>query len=407
ATNQNVTALNTRVTKNEADITNIDARVTTNEGDITHLKTQIGSGTVGLVQQAAPGATLTVGAGTDGLAVDLTNKDGKARQIKGVADGTEDTDAVNLGQLKSSGLIGSDGKLQDAVVYDAGSSRSMITLGGAAGTMLTNVMAGTIAPGSMDAVNGGQLWNMQEQINQLGDRVTNTENSLLLPGNPNPVQPPPGSSESDPHFASNGDADKPATATGVDSVAAGAGASATGNNSTAMGAGANAAGSNSTAIGSGSSASGNNAVAIGAGSVADRDNSVSVGSAGNERQITNVAAGTSRTDAANVGQVQDAVSNMQDWTRSQVDGLSKKLNNVQRQANRGIAASAALVSNMPYLPGKVTLNAGVAGYRGESAMGVGVSRWSENGRFNVNAGVSAARGDAPIFRVGVGVVLGD
>jgi autotransporter adhesin len=87
--------------------------------------------------------------------------------------------------------------------------------------------------------------------------------------------------------------------------------------------------------------------------------------------------------------------------------LSKKVDNVQRQANRGIAASAALVNNMPYLPGKVTLNAGVAAYRGQSALGVGISRWNDSGRFNVNAGVSAAQGDAPIFRLGVGVVLGD
>ena len=44
--------------------------------------------------------------------------------------------------------------------------------------------------------------------------------------------------------------------------------------------------------------------------MADRANTVSVGSAGNERQITNVAAGTERTDAVNVGQLQDALSNV-------------------------------------------------------------------------------------------------
>jgi autotransporter adhesin len=210
----------------------------------------------------------------------------------------------------------------------------------------------------------------------------------VSPG-PGPIAPITGN----PHFAANGDIDKPATATGSASVAAGEGAVASG--------------SNSTAIGAGSSATGNNSVAIGAGSVADGDNTVSVGSVGNERRIANVAAGTQRTDAANVGQLQDAMSNVQDWTRGQINGLSKKVDNVQRQANRGIAASAALVNNMPYLPGKVTLNAGVAGYRGQSALGVGVSRWNDSGRFNVNAGISAAQGDTPIFRLGVGVVLGD
>src|SRR5690606_18112530 len=49
-----------------------------------------------------------------------------------------------------------------------------------------------------------------------------------------------------------------------------------------------------------------NSVALGAGSVADRDNTVSVGDAGDERQITNVAAGTEGTDAVNLHQLNAA-----------------------------------------------------------------------------------------------------
>ncbi|MBN4747384.1 Surface-exposed protein, partial [Pandoraea nosoerga] len=48
----------------------------------------------------------------------------------------------------------------------------------------------------------------------------------------------------------------------------------------------------------------------GKGSIADRDNSVSVGSAGNERQITNVAAGTAATDAVNVSQLHELTDNL-------------------------------------------------------------------------------------------------
>ncbi|MFC4761905.1 ESPR-type extended signal peptide-containing protein [Dyella koreensis] len=332
---------------------------------------------------------------------------GKERQITNVADGTEETDAVNLRQLKKSGLVASDGSTMDAVVYDAGSNRGQITFGGMNGTLLTNVAPGRIANGSMDAVNGSQLWGVQDQINKMGDRVTNVENTLVQPIAPvdpvNPVNPV----AQDPHFASNGDADKSAVATGASSVAAGENAQATGANSTAAGAGSIASGNNSVATGSGAQATASNAVALGNNSVADRADTVSVGSVGGERQIANVAAGTQRTDAANFGQLQDAVSGVQNWASDRFDGLSKKLNDNQRQANRGIAASAALVNNMPYLPGKTTLNAGVAAYRGQSALGVGMSRWNDSGRFNVNAGVSAARGDAPIFRVGVGVVLGD
>jgi len=473
----NIVAIGDRVTNTETNITNLDSRLTTNEGDIVNIRNDLGSGSIGLVQQAGASAAVTVAAVAGGSIVDFTGTDGtrqlkgvskgedatdavnvaqlrdelagvsvgdtrylktngandgtddavatgdrsvamgasartgadgavalgsgasalgansvalgsgssadransvsvgsagNERQIVNVADGTEDTDAVNVRQLKASGLVGDDGSLMDAVVYDAGSNRGSITLGGVAGTTITNVMAGLVAPGSMDAINGSQLWGVQDQINKLGDRVTTIE----IGGGGVAPDPSP---------------DRPGS----------------GDNSTVIGAGSTAPGDSSVAIGAGSSAKGDNSVAVGAGSVADRDNTVSVGSPGNERQITNVAAGTARTDAANVGQLQDAMSNMQDWTQGQVNGLSKKIDNVQRQANRGIAASAALVNNMPYLPGKVTLNAGVAAYRGQSALGVGVSRWSENGRFNLNAGISAAQGDSPIFRVGVGVVLGD
>jgi len=148
------------------------------------------------------------------------------------------------------------------------------------------------------------------------------------------------------------------------------------------------------AIGHNTVASAGNAVALGSGSVADRANSVSVGSAGNERQITNVAAGTALTDAVNLGQLNDR------WDR-----VNDTINRANRQANRGIAAASALMSVTPYLPGHTGVNAGFASYRGQNAVGVNVSRWTENGRINVNAGVSAAQGDSPIYRVGVGVVF--
>jgi autotransporter adhesin len=64
------------------------------------------------------------------------------------------------------------------------------------------------------------------------------------------------------------------------------------------------------AIGAGSESTGNNSVALGAGSFADRDYSVSVGSAGNERQITNVAAGTEDTDAVNKAQLDEVAGSV-------------------------------------------------------------------------------------------------
>ena len=178
--------------------------------------------------------------------------------------------------------------------------------------------------------------------------------------------------------------------------------------SIAIGVEASALARHSIALGYRATATGERSVALGQFSVADRDDVISVGREANgtqaaiSRQIINVAAGTQRTDAANLGQLHDAIGGLKSWTQDQVNGLSRRVDNVQRQANRGIAASAALVNNMPYLPGKVTLNAGVAAYRGQSALGVGASRWSDNGRLNINAGVSASQGDAPIFRLGGG-----
>ncbi|MPS77883.1 MAG: hypothetical protein E2591_07325 [Achromobacter sp.] len=82
---------------------------------------------------------------------------------------------------------------------------------------------------------------------------------------------------------------------------------ATGANATAGGSGAVATGSGSTALGNGAQARGDNSVALGAGSSDDgRKNVVSVGAKGKERQVTNVAAGTAKTDAVNVQQL-DAV----------------------------------------------------------------------------------------------------
>src|SRR3546814_19245063 len=85
--------------------------------------------------------------------------------------------------------------------------------------------------------------------------------------------------------------------TAQSSVAVGTGAQATGLNTTAVGDNAVASGAHAVAIGNEATATADNSVALGNGSVADRANPVSVGAAGQERQIVNVAAGPSATDA--------------------------------------------------------------------------------------------------------------
>ncbi|WP_171985379.1 ESPR-type extended signal peptide-containing protein, partial [Burkholderia cenocepacia] len=82
-------------------VSNLDGRTTTNEGAITDLASQIGSGTLGLVQQANAGDNITVGASTDGAAVNFAGTAGN-RKLTGIAAGdvsAASTEAVNGSQL--------------------------------------------------------------------------------------------------------------------------------------------------------------------------------------------------------------------------------------------------------------------------------------------------------------------
>jgi autotransporter adhesin len=150
---------------------------------------------------------------------------------------------------------------------------------------------------------------------------------------------------------------------------------------------------------------------LGAGSVADRANSVSVGTVGGERQITNVAAGTQGTDAVNLDQLNAAASSAttaaNGYTDQKFNQASQAINDLDQSTRKGIAAASALQIVTPYLPGRTTLNAGVAGYRGTAAVGVGVSRWNQKGTVNYNLGVSTAGGNSTIVRAGIGIVFGD
>ena len=58
---------------------------------------------------------------------------------------------------------------QNSVKYDD-SSKSKISLGGEGGTTITNVKAGVLSENSSDAVNGGQLWQVDQKVD------TNTTN---------------------------------------------------------------------------------------------------------------------------------------------------------------------------------------------------------------------------------------
>ncbi|HAZ4072080.1 TPA: adhesin [Escherichia coli] len=279
------------------------------------------------------------------------SEDGQ-RQITNVAAGSSDTDAVNVGQLK---------------VTDAQVSQ-----------------------------NTQSITNLNTQVTNLDTRVTNIENGIgdiVTTG-------------STKYFKTNTD-----------------------------GADANAQGKDSVAIGSGSIAAADNSVALGTGSVADEENTISVGSSTNQRRITNVAAGVNATDAVNVSQLKsseaggvrydtkadgsidysnitlgggnggttrisnvsagvnnnDAVNYAQlkqsvqetkQYTDQRMVEMDNKLSKTESKLSGGIASAMAM-TGLPqaYTPGASMASIGGGTYNGESAVALGVSMVSANGRW--------------------------
>ncbi|EFB2356618.1 adhesin [Escherichia coli] len=279
------------------------------------------------------------------------SEDGQ-RQITNVAAGSADTDAVNVGQLK----------VTDERVTQ----------------------------------NTQSITNLNNQVTNLDTRVTNIENGIgdiVTTG-------------STKYFKTNTD--------GVD---------------------ANAQGKDSVAIGSGSIAAADNSVALGTGSVANEENTISVGSSTNQRRITNVAAGVNATDAVNVSQLKsseaggvrydtkadgsidysnitlgggngsttrisnvsagvnnnDAVNYAQlkqsvqetkQYTDQRMVEMDNKLSKTESKLSGGIASAMAM-TGLPqaYTPGASMASIGGGTYNGESAVALGVSMVSANGRW--------------------------
>jgi trimeric autotransporter adhesin len=97
-------------------------------------------------------------------------------------------------------------------------------------------------------------------------------------------------------------------------------------------------------------------------------NTVSFGTPGNERRLTNVAAGINPTDAVNVGQLSSLTSGFQ----SQVTSLQSQIGDNRTEARRGIAAAVATASApMPSAPGKTTWQVRGSTFQSEAGFGFG------------------------------------
>ncbi|HHY9089134.1 TPA: YadA-like family protein [Escherichia coli] len=307
--------------------------------------------------------------------------------------------------------------------------------------VLTNVAAGNVSPVSTDAVNGSQLASAARIAG--GDNVVwkdgkaalapDTFSELTTAGGGKTtvnggVHKTPDNvadavnmlnREGTKYFkaASSGQAAK---AEGRDSIAVGQGAVSRGQNSIAMGNGAEVtrqAAAGSVAVGSHARAGRANTgtYALNGQAVAGRTGSdtavVSFGQPGQERQLQSVAPGVlsaNSTDAVNGSQLhatnRQVAGNTQaiNTLGNKFSQLSYRVEELNRDI-RGVGASAAAMSGIPqaYLPGKSLMGLGVGGYGGESAIAIGVSRISDNGKMimKLNAGQNT-RGN---FSVGAGV----
>ncbi|WP_246184341.1 YadA-like family protein [Paraburkholderia bonniea] len=352
-----------------AAISKLDERASNNSTQITQITNDIKTGALGLVTQDSKSGNILVASAVGGGMVNMAGTDGP-RVISGVANGTANSDAVTVAQLKAVGLIDPSGKAMGAVVYDD-LSLKRATLGGAGGTVLDHVADGRIASGSLEAVNGGQLNTLKEDFQSKYDTLngkvvdlnTRVENSASGGG---------GSGGTGGNKADNGGMIAPGTGT----------------NSVVIGPNSQAPGASSMAMGPNATANGNNSIAIGQDSVADRDNTVSVGSENHERQITNVAGGTAPTDAVNVQQLR---------------GVQGQVNDVARRAYTGVAMAMAMSGTyLPQLaPGEKTLGVGVGGYKGYGALAVNFKALTTSGRLSWGAGVSSSGHDVG-FNAGAG-----
>jgi len=327
-----------------------------NRNDAVNLGQLQDSGLVAPVDPTNPGAgvtslAVTYGKNADGSAnfdeVKLKGTNGTT--LANVKAGVADTDAVNVSQLKGSGLVGDDGKAIAAVTYnrnaDGTPNYNAVTLGGgksAGPVTLSNVATGVAAT---DAVN----------VQQLQQTVAN--------GNP--------------YIGGRG--------TGVAAQATGL-----------------------------------NAIALGLGSVADEIRTVSVGNSatGLQRRITNVQNGEADSDAATVGQVNDLMGIASTNAQVAIDSVNTTTKQAIQDVNSRLDAIGTLAGTDPYVQvdglGDGSDNASVragtygvaigaeASATGDTAIAIGAqSRSTGSGSVALGAGASATGTGAVAFGSGV------
>jgi autotransporter adhesin len=294
---------------------------------------------IGLDSRAGYADSVAIGANSTVTAANTVSvgSAGAERKIMFVAAGTKTTDAVNLGQVQSmiNGLTVSQQKqvLQSPVAMNVLGASNLL---GASAQNWTDVLAtGDTDKAGMTTAVGTDAMAIGLNTHATGAHATAIGQNTHADAD--------GSVAVGNGAISNG---VNATAVGVnasvtavnalaagfsavgdaaDSVAIGSGATvgkgadssvAIGNEAVVTGAGSFALGNNTTVSGANSfvlgsdnvNVTGKNSVVLGSNSDGSQDNVVSVGAKNKERKIVNVAAGTTTTDAVNLGQMTSAIA---------------------------------------------------------------------------------------------------
>lgn len=469
----------------------LDGGIVKNSGDISSLSESLSSishdintGSTGLVQQDSESLNVTVAAASGGETLNIAGSDGN-RVLSGVKAGRNSDDALNVGQMNEflDGLGGTGafidsttGKVtaprfsiqgvsynlgdslaaidsnigsikanaSNNVNYDADDS-NRITLGksnekstsSGKPVVIANLANGKVEANSTEAVNGGQLYEVKNQVDINTSDIKDMKNNVegIANGTVGLVQQDTKSKEISIGKDKGGEAISIAGADGNrvltgladgvadnDAVTVGqvknitaqsstvasnnsgnkAKAIASGQNSTAIGGGAKASAKDAVALGSMAQATGNNSIALGNGSIAERANTLSVGSVGGERQITNVARGTSSTDAVNVAQLNEGLESVSNSANQNFRKLGRKMDAMKDKLSGGVASAMAMGAlPQPFSAGAGMMSMGGGSYNGESAIAIGASKVSENGKWVTKLqGSTNTQGD---YGVSVGI----
>lgn len=341
--------------------------------------------------------------GGPSITVNGINAGGK--QITNVADGINAKDAVNKGQLDKQinevkDQIGKDiGKLSDhAVQYDKDKNgnvdKNSVTLGGGEkGTNLKNVADGKVAEGSKDAVNGGQLWNVQNQVDKNSNDIKNIQNNIdnISNGKAGLVQQQKPNGEITVGKDTGGTSINMAGKEG-DRVVQG------------VKDGEIKAGSNQ-AVNGGQIHKISESIknSIGGNTTIDpKDGLITTNNIGGTgKNNINDAIGTLNQSNQELG---NKITNLGDQLQQVFYDTNKRIDDVEKKANAGIAAAMAL-ENAPFVAGKYTYAVGAAYHGGENAVGVTLRKTSDNGRWSITGGVAAASQGEPSVRVGISGVI--